>query len=198
MDRQREAGVWDPIRCGNAIASGIAGRTLPNTSGGSNNPGNPNNPSVPSNPSVASNPSNLNNSNTASMPSTATQNNSNEAWKGDPRYYLHNNAVGVWQNAMNIGFDTNELDVDNMFGVASQRFAANHLLWAGQTHDYPTAVRWLQNRLRHYGFYKLQVTGRWSSYLDVCIQVFQGNRGIAADKIVGLITTYWLLEGTIK
>ena len=122
----------------------------------------------------------------------------NESWKGDTRYYLNNSAVGEWQAAMNKGFDTNELEVDNKFGAGSQNFAKTHLLWSGQTHNCPTAIRWLQNRLRYYGFTKLEVNGKWSNYLTTCVKTFQKNRGLTQDGKVGLITTYWLLEGTIK
>ena len=129
---------------------------------------------------------------------TGSSSSSNQSWKGDLNYYLNNSAVGVWQNAMNVGFDTNELEVDNKFGAGSQNFAKTHLLWSGQTHNCPTAIKWLQNRLRYYGFNKLSVTGKWSDYLTTCVKTFQKNRGIEADGKVGLVTTYWLLEGTIK
>ena len=122
----------------------------------------------------------------------------NESWKGDTRYYLNNSAVGVWQAAMNKGFDTNELEVDNKFGAGSQAFAKKHLLWSGQTHNCPTAIKWLQERLRYYGFTKLEVNGKWSNYLTTCVKTFQKNRGLTQDGKVGLDTTYWLLEGTIK
>ncbi len=123
---------------------------------------------------------------------------SNESWKGDTRYYLNNSAVGEWQAAMNKGFDTNELEVDDKFGAGSQAFAKTHLLWSGQTHNCPTAIKWLQERLRYYGFTKLEVNGEWSDYLTTCVKTFQNNRGLEADGKVGLITTYWLLEGTFK
>ena len=123
---------------------------------------------------------------------------SNESWKGDTRYYLNNSAVAEWQAAMNKGFDTNELEVDDKFGAGSQAFAKTHLLWSGQTHNCPTAIKWLQERLRYYGFTKLEVNGEWSDYLTTCVKTFQNNRGLEADGKVGLITTYWLLEGTFK
>ena len=123
---------------------------------------------------------------------------SNQSWKGDLNYYLENSAVGEWQAAMNKGFDTNELEVDNKFGAGSQAFAKKHLLWSGQTHNCPTAIKWLQERLRYYGFTKLEVNGKWSSYLTTCVKTFQKNRGLEEDGKVGLVTTYWLLEGTIK
>ena len=121
-----------------------------------------------------------------------------DSWKGDTKYYLENSAVGDWQSAMNKGFDTDELEVDNKFGKSSQAFAKNHLLWSGQTHNCPTAIKWLQNRLRYYGFSKLSATGEWSDYLDTCVKEFQKNRGLIQDAKVGLETTYHLLEGTIK
>lgn len=128
---------------------------------------------------------------------TGSSSSSNQSWKGDTRYYLNNTAVGEWQSAMNKGFDTNELEVDNKFGAGSQAFAKTHLLWSGQTHNCPTAIKWLQERLRYYGFTKLEVNGEWSDYLTTCVKTFQKNRGLEADGKVGLITTYWLLEGTI-
>ncbi|MFR2451646.1 MAG: peptidoglycan-binding protein, partial [Clostridia bacterium] len=129
---------------------------------------------------------------------TDSSSSSNQSWKGDTRYYLNNTAVGEWQSAMNKGFDTNELEVDNKFGAGSQAFAKTHLLWSGQTHNCPTAIKWLQERLRYYGFTKLEVNGEWSDYLTTCVKTFQKNRGLEADGKVGLITTYWLLEGTFK
>lgn len=120
------------------------------------------------------------------------------SWKGNSKYYLENSAVGKWQEAMNQGFDTNELTVDNKFGKTSQDFAKNHVLWKGQSHNCITAIKWLQNRLRYFGFSKLDVTGKWSDYLDTCIKVFQKNRNLVQDAKVGLETTYYLLEGTAK
>ena len=119
-----------------------------------------------------------------------------ESWKGDKRYYLSNPRVGEWQAAMNKGFDTDELDVDNKFGAGSQAFAGTHLLWAGQKHNCITAIRWLRKTLHDvYGFTKLSVNGYWDNYLTTCVKVFQKNRGLTADGVVGLITTYWLLTG---
>lgn len=123
---------------------------------------------------------------------------SNTSWKGDEKYYLENSEVGKWQEAMNKGFDTNELEVDNKFGKASQDFAKNHLLWKGQSHNCPTAISWLQNRLRYFGFSKLEVNGKWSKYLDTCVMTFQSNRNLQKDAKVGLETTYHLLKGEIK
>lgn len=123
---------------------------------------------------------------------------SNTSWKGDEKYYLENSEVGKWQEAMNKGFDTNELEVDNKFGKASQDFAKNHLLWKGQSHNCPTAISWLQNRLRYFGFSKLEVNGKWSKYLDTCVMTFQSNRNLQKDAKVGLETTYYLLKGEIK
>ena len=129
---------------------------------------------------------------------TGSSSSSNQSWKGDTKYYLENVAVGEWQTAMNKGFDTDELEVDKKFGASSQAFAKNHLLWSGQTHNCPTAIKWLQSRLKErYGFTKIEVNGKWSSYLDACIKTFQKNRGLNQDAKVGLETTYWLLEGTI-
>lgn len=129
---------------------------------------------------------------------TGSSSSSNQSWKGDAKYYLENVAVGEWQTAMNKGFDTDELEVDKKFGAGSQAFAKKHLLWSGQAHNCPTAIKWLQSRLKErYGFSKLEVNGKWSSYLDACIMTFQKNRGLNQDAKVGLETTYWLLEGTI-
>lgn len=121
-----------------------------------------------------------------------------ETWKGDTRYYLNNSRVGVWQKAMNKGFDTEELSVDNKFGVASQNFAKNHILWAGQRHKCPSAIKWLQTLLRdNYEFYNLDIDGVFGSYTEKCVEEFQSNRNIIVDGKVGLVTTYYLLEGTV-
>ena len=137
---------------------------------------------------------------TPTTPSSSTSTSTNNgSWKGDPQYYLNNDAVGVWQNAMNIGFDTNELSVDNKFGVASQEFARTHILWTGQQHDCPTAIKWLQRRLKdQYHFNDIDIDGVFGSYTKKCVEVFQANRGLEVDGKVGLVTTYWLLEGTVK
>lgn len=119
-------------------------------------------------------------------------------WKGNINYYLENDRVGVWQRAMNRGFDTDELSIDNKFGIASQNFAKTHILWTGQRHNCPTAIRWLQTILRdHYEFYNLDIDGIFGSYTEKCVEEFQYNRNITADGKVGLVTTYYLLEGTV-
>lgn len=121
-----------------------------------------------------------------------------ETWKGNLNYYLENDRVGVWQRAMNKGFDTDELSIDNKFGIASQNFAKTHILWTGQKHNCPTAIKWLQTILRdHYEFYNLDIDGKFGSYTEKCVQEFQANRNITADGKVGLVTTYHLLEGTV-
>lgn len=123
---------------------------------------------------------------------------SGETWKGNLNYYLNNERVGVWQKAMNKGFDSDELSVDNKFGIASQNFAKTHILWTGQTHNCPTAIKWLQTILRdHYEFYNLDIDGIFGSYTEKCVEEFQSNRNITADGKVGLVTTYHLLEGTV-
>ena len=123
---------------------------------------------------------------------------SSETWKGNLNYYLNNERVGAWQKAMNKGFNTNELSVDNKFGIASQNFAKNHILWSGQRHNCPSAIKWLQTILRdHYEFYNLNIDGKFGSYTEKCVQEFQSNRNITADGKVGLVTTYYLLEGTV-
>lgn len=122
-----------------------------------------------------------------------------EVWKGNKNYYLNNSYVGEWQTAMNKGFYTKELDVDNKFGQGSQAFASSHLLWYGQTHNCISAINWLRRQLYYvYGFTKLPKTGYWDNYLTTCVKVFQKNRGLKADGIVGLITTYYLLSGIKK
>lgn len=122
-----------------------------------------------------------------------------ESWKGDKRYYLNNSRVGEWQKAMNKGFDTNALSVDDKFGVGSQNFAKTHILWAGQTHNCITAIRWLRRTLRDvYGFTKLSYNEGWTDYLTTCVKKFQNNRDLTPDGKVGLITTYWLLSGVVK
>ena len=119
--------------------------------------------------------------------------------KGDKRYYLENTRVGAWQKAMNIGFDTKVLSEDNKVGVGSQNFAKTHILWAGQTHNCITAIRWLRRTLRDvYGFTKLSYNEGWTKYLTTCVKKFQNNRGLTPDGKVGLITTYWLLSGIVK
>lgn len=123
---------------------------------------------------------------------------SSETWKGNLNYYLENDRVGVWQRAMNKGFDTDELSIDNKFGIASQNFAKTHILWTGQTHNCPTAIKWLQTILRdQYEFYNLDIDGKFGSYTEKCVKEFQSNRNITADGKVGLVTTYHLLEGTV-
>ena len=62
----------------------------------------------------------------------------------------------------------------------------------------PTAISWLQNRLRYFGFSKLEVNGKWSKYLDTCVMTFQSNRNLQKGAKVGLDTTYHLLKGEIK
>ena len=125
-----------------------------------------------------------------------TGNSTDTGWRGNTAYYMENAAVKEWQAAMNKGFDTKELSVDGKFGKGSQNFARNHLLWRGQKHNCITAIQWLRKTLHDkYGFSKLSETGAWDSYLGTCVGVFQKNRGLKADQIVGLETTWWLLNG---
>ena len=140
---------------------------------------------------------------TASKPLTENKANNpvvkTDAWKGDKRYYLNNSRVGEWQKAMNKGFDTNALAVDDKFGVGSQNFAKTHILWSGQTHNCITAIRWLRRTLRDvYGFTKLSYDEGWTDYLGKCVEVFERNRGLTPDRKVGLVVTYWLLSGIVK
>lgn len=140
---------------------------------------------------------------TASKPLTENKANNpvvkTDAWKGDKRYYIENAYVKEWQKYMNKGFDTRTLSEDGKFGQNSQAFAGSHLLWSGQTHNCISAINWLRRQLHNvYGFTKLPVSGYWDKYLAQCVKVFQGNRGLTPDGIVGLITTYYLLSGIKK
>ncbi len=119
-----------------------------------------------------------------------------ESWKGNTAYYLDNSNVKAWQHAMNVGFDTNELKEDGKFGNNSQNFAKNHNLWSGQKHTCPTSIKWLRKTLHDkYHFTKLEIeNGKWTEYLTKCVKVFQKNRGLKQDGIVGLITVYCLLK----
>lgn len=102
------------------------------------------------------------------------------------------------QNVSNTACET-QRDVLEKFGVGSQNFAKTHILWAGQTHNCITAIRWLRRTLRDvYGFTKLSYNEGWTDYLGKCVEVFQRNRGLTPDRKVGLITTYWLLSGIVK
>lgn len=125
-----------------------------------------------------------------------------ESWKGDKSIYLENDYVESWQHAMNVGFDlegADRLSCDRKWGRDSQAFASAHNLWSGQIHNCPTAIRWLRTMLREvYGFNKLDDIGEWTDYLTECVKVFQRNRGLTVDGIVGKITTYWLLSGEKK
>lgn len=122
-----------------------------------------------------------------------------DSWKGNKNYYLENAYVKDWQKYMNKGFDTKTLSEDGQFGQGSQAFASSHLLWSGQTHNCISAINWLRRQLHNvYGFTKLPLTGYWDSYLTTCVKVFQKNRGLTSDGIVGLITTYYLLSGIKK
>lgn len=122
-----------------------------------------------------------------------------ESWKGDKSIYLENGYVESWQHAMNVGFDlegADRLSCDGKWGRDSQAFASNHNLWKGQTHNCPTAIKWLRTMLREvYGFNKVDDIGKWTDYLTTCVKTFQRNRGLKEDGIVGKTTTYWLLSG---
>ena len=125
-----------------------------------------------------------------------------ESWKGDKNIYLENEYVKTWQHAMNVGFDLegdDKLAEDGKWGKKSQEFASKHNLWKGQTHNCPTAYKFLRKMLREvYGFSKCDDLGKWTDYLTTCVKVFQKNRGLKEDGIVGKTTTYWLLSGTKK
>lgn len=116
--------------------------------------------------------------------------------RGNANYYLNNSRVGVWQKAMNKGFDTKALTVDNKFGADSQAFAQSHILWSGQPHNCISAINWLRKILHdEYGFKDLKTTGYWDSKLTAAVKKFQKSAGEKADGKVGLITTYHLLKG---
>lgn len=122
-----------------------------------------------------------------------------KSYMGNPNYYLNNHRVGVWQAAMNKGFDTKALTVDNKFGADSQAFASNNLLWKGQKHNCITAINWLRKILHdEYGYKDLPTTGCWDSTLTKYVKQFQKSVGEKQDGIVGLITTYHLLKGKSK
>lgn len=109
-------------------------------------------------------------------------------------YYLKNSRVGAWQKAMNTGFDTAELKVDNIFGPASQTFADTHKLWTGQTHNCPTAIKWLQGLLNTRFAAKLTVDGKFGPKTKAAVIAVQKKFGLTQDGIVGLVTTYYLLK----
>ena len=115
------------------------------------------------------------------------------------KYYLANSRVKGWQTAMNKGFDlkgNNVLAVDGKFGEASQSCASSHNMSAKQTHNCITAINWLRKTMHDtYKFTKLPTTGKWDAYLTTCVKVFQKNRGLTQDGVVGLVTTYFLLKG---
>ena len=115
------------------------------------------------------------------------------------KYYLANSRVRGWQSAMNKGFDlkgNNALVVDGKFGEASQACASSHNMSAKQTHNCITAINWLRKTMHDtYKFTKLPTTGKWDAYLTTCVKVFQKNRGLTQDGVVGLVTTYYLLKG---
>lgn len=116
--------------------------------------------------------------------------------KGDTNYFLNNSKVGEWQKAMNKGFDTKELVVDNKFGPACQAFASTHLLWSGQKHNCITAIRWLRKVLHdQFGYTDLPLDGYWDAKLTKTVKAFQKSLGLEQDGIVGLISTYYLLKG---
>ncbi len=141
---------------------------------------------------------------TVTTPTNNAQTNQNKPTTATPKpttsevdkYYINNDEVGIWQNAMNVGFDKKYLDVDKKFGKNSQAFAKAHNLYKGMKYNCPTAIKWLQKRLNYFGF-KLTVDGKFGSNTDKAVKVFQKNRGLTQDGIVGLVTTYYLLKGVI-
>ena len=122
-----------------------------------------------------------------------------KSYMGNQNYYLNNSRVGKWQAAMNKGFDTKELTVDNKFGADSQAFASTHILSAKQPHNCITAINWLRKILRdEYGYKALPATGAWDTTLTKYVKQFQKSVGEKQDGAVGLITTYHLLKGKTK
>ena len=135
-------------------------------------------------------------STTSKEVSTETSTANSKSYMGNQNYYLNNSKVGVWQKAMNKGFDTKALEVDNKFGADSQAFASTHILWSGQPHNCITAINWLRKTLHDtYGYKDLVTTGCWDSTLTKYVKKFQKAKGIKQDGKVGLITTYYLLKG---
>ena len=137
-------------------------------------------------------------SNTKSKEVSADKDTGNsKSYIGDQNYYLNNSRVGKWQAAMNKGFDTKTLTVDNKFGANSQAFASTHILWSGQAHNCITAINWLRKTLHDvYGYKELPVTGCWDATLTKYVKKFQKSVGEKQDGKVGLITTYHLLKGS--
>lgn len=113
-----------------------------------------------------------------------------------PSSIIKNYRVGVWQSAMNVGFDlvgSARLVVDNAFGAKSQAFAKEHQLHKG-IKGCPTAVKWLQKRLIESGFYKGNIDGDFGNGTYNAVIAYQKSKGLNADGWVGLGTTTELLK----
>jgi len=109
---------------------------------------------------------------------------------------IKNARVGSWQNAMNAGFDLdeeNKLKVDNSFGPKSQALATKH-----QMHRYikgcPTAIKWLQNRLKELGFYSGRIDGKFEDGTYDAVVALEKARGLTPSGWVGVKVTTELLK----
>lgn len=109
---------------------------------------------------------------------------------------IKNARVGSWQNAMNIGFDLvdeNELAVDHSFGPKSQAFAN-----ANQLHKNikgcPTAVIWLQTRLKEMKFYTGRIDGKFEDGTENAVVALEKARGLTPSGWVGVKVTTELLK----
>jgi len=95
--------------------------------------------------------------------------------------------VEIWQHAMNIGFDTDILVEDGLFGPMSANFAKTHNIYKG-IQGCPTAVRWVQNKVGAVpdGIFGDETRGKVISY--------QKGNGLVADGIVGYNTVRKILN----
>ncbi len=96
--------------------------------------------------------------------------------------------VKAWQHAMNVGFDTNVLVEDGIFGSACSAFAKSHTLYRGIKYNCPTAVRWLQKMVG------AKVDGIFGAETERKVKEYQKKHNLTADGIVGLNTTKALLN----
>ena len=113
-----------------------------------------------------------------------------------PSSMIRNYRVGVWQSAMNVGFDlvgNARLVVDNSFGAKSQAFANTHQLHK-DIKGCPTAVKWLQKRLLETGLYTGAIDGKFGNGTYNAVVAYQRAKGLSVDGYVGLGTTTELLR----
>lgn len=96
-------------------------------------------------------------------------------------------AVKTWQHAMNVGFDTNELVEDGLFGSASAAFAKKHVIYQGIS-GCPTAVKWVQKNVGS------TADGIFGSKTKSAVKAFQKKKKITQDGEVGLNTTKAILN----